>query len=156
MYIKAKIDPFAISSTNYMGEMIRMLNKTGPIEEAYIGTTTYIDVFINNVYALGKEAYCEVDIQIVEDLPRTLSGHMFPYNSMLQPLFDRYMHNLYQDGILNQIEERHAPQFSKQCTNDQNLREVNLDYVQILFICLGTGGIMSIAILMIEKLLKKA
>ena len=70
------------------------------------------------------------------------SGWMFPKNSILQPMFDRYKLKLYQNGIMQKLQETflHMPK----CDNNQPFVQVNFDFVAMIFHILIVGIILAI------------
>ena len=99
--------------------------------------------------------YCDFQTQIMQDIPTLKDGWMFPYDSMLQPLFQKYMLQLYQDGIINRIENDNKVQVPK-CNEGNNSMAINFGFVQILFYVLAFGTILSICLLFLEKMFKKS
>ena len=88
-------------------------------------------------------------IQMKEYKPFT-NGWMYPKNSLLQPLFDQYMLELYQTGIVQKIEKSYT--FEKFCEEENGYIMINFDFVKILFIVLSVGVSTSIIIALYEKL----
>ena len=85
------------------------------------------------------------------------NGWFYPYNSILQPLFDKYLLELFETGVFNKLLEDF---------NDKNLDcpaesyvKVELSFVIVIF-CIFLGGvILSVVIFLFERngveLLKK-
>ena len=89
-------------------------------------------------------------IQMKEYKPLT-NGWMYPKNSLLQPLFDQYMLELYQTGIVQRIEKSHT--FEKFCGEEGNgYIMISFGFVKILFIVLSVGVSISVIIALFEKL----
>ena len=81
------------------------------------------------------------------------SGWMFPKDSILQPMFDRYKLKLYQNGIMQKLQETflHMPK----CNNGQPFVQVNFDFVAMIFHVLVVGSILAIIIGIGEKIKAK-
>ena len=75
---------------------------------------------------------------------------MFPYKSMLQPLFDQYMLELYQTGLIDRIFQSYQPWDTK-CIID-GFNQVDLNFVLMMFAILGFGVILSGICLVFEML----
>ena len=88
-------------------------------------------------------------IQMKDYKPFT-NGWMYPKNSLLQPLFDQYMLELYQTGIVQRIEKSHT--FEKFCEEGSGYIMISFGFVKILFIVLSIGVSISIVIALYEKL----
>ena len=88
-------------------------------------------------------------IQMKEYKPYT-SGWMYPKNSLLQPLFDQYMLELYQTGIVQKIEKKHT--IETFCTEGNGYIMISFGFVKILFIVLSVGVSISVIIALFEKL----
>ena len=76
-------------------------------------------------------------------------GWMYPYHSMLQPLFDKYMLELYQSGTVDRIVKYYDPE-TETC-NEEHYQQITIDFVLIAFICLWIGIGASIVIIILEK-----
>ena len=72
-------------------------------------------------------------------------GWMYPKNSMLQPLFDQYMKQLHEHGILSKI--FHTKE--KSCPTDPTI-QISFDFVKILFLILCIGILMALLTLCAE------
>ena len=104
-----------------------------------------------NLY-VGKHADpCEFGQSRVREISRTSYGMMFPYNSMLQPLFDKYMHHIYELGVYKRLFNEYMPSVPICDTNHQSF-QVDFSFVQFLFITLLSGVVASIIIACIEKI----
>ena len=150
--VRKRIEPFAYNHTEIQKLLVWLLNKTGPINEAWVTGDSYAKVNLKTLKADRRNVLCEIKTQIVEDIPKMRNGHMFPYNSMLQPLFDRYMLSLFQDGILKRINTAYSSLDDSVNCNDQQNFQVAFGYVQVLFVILGIGGISSIFVLVAEHI----
>ena len=88
-------------------------------------------------------------IPIKEFRTRT-SGWMFPKNSILQPMFDIYKLKLYQNGMMQKLQETflHMPK----CNNGKPFVQVNFDFVAMIFHVLVVGSMLAIIIGIGEKI----
>ena len=84
-----------------------------------------------------------------EHKPST-NGWMYPKHSLLQPLFDQYMLELYQTGIVQRIEKSHTIQ--NFCGEGDGYIRISFGFVEILFIVLSVGVSTAIIIALCEKL----
>lgn len=88
-------------------------------------------------------------VPMKEHKPLT-NGWMYPKNSLLQPLFDQYMLELYQTGIVKKIEKKHT--IETFCTEGNGYIMISFGFVKILFIVLSVGVSISVIIALFEKL----
>ena len=77
------------------------------------------------------------------------SGWIYPFNSMLQPLFDRHMLQLFEDGVYMRLKEAEMPQ--KSICNSNNLITVDFEFVILIFTILVLGIFTAIATYLLEK-----
>lgn len=77
---------------------------------------------------------------------------MYPKNSILQTLFDKYMLELVENGVLEHIENFFNSKAT--CTDSQEFTGIEIDFVKILFVLLFCGMAAAIVILILEKVLK--
>ena len=93
---------------------------------------------------------CDImTVPMKEHKPLT-NGWMYPKNSLLQPLFDQYMLELYQTGIVKKIEKKHT--IETFCTEGNGYIMISFGFVKILFIVLSVGVSISVIIALFEKL----
>ena len=83
------------------------------------------------------------------DFPMQNIGWMFPFDSMLQPLFDKYMFELYQSGVINRILKFYNPKLDT-CTVKE-FHQVDLNFVMLAFKCISFGLGISLILAIIEK-----
>ena len=76
-------------------------------------------------------------------------GWIYPKNSLLQPLFDKYMLKLYQNGIIKRIEDFHTAR--KYCNENNGYLIIQFGFVKILFILLLIGISTALLIGLYEK-----
>ena len=93
---------------------------------------------------------CLTDSQRIQDVPKLPFGYMFHNDSMLQPLFDKYLFNLYQEGIFDRVLTFYQPE-APDCHEKGEFDSVNFGFVQILFYILISGIVSACFIFSIEK-----
>ena len=76
-------------------------------------------------------------------------GWMYPYHSMIQPLFDRFTFEILQ-GI-HKIQD-HYSYINYDCQLQKDFHSVNYGFVAILFYVLITGATLSLIFLWLEKI----
>ena len=86
----------------------------------------------------------------VKEFSKTTYGMMFPYHSMLQPLFDKFMHHIYELGVYKRLFNEYMPPVPICDTNHQSF-QVDFSFVQFIFVTLLSGVVASIIIACIEK-----
>ena len=86
----------------------------------------------------------------IPDIPAMGFGWMYPYNSMLQLLFDDFTLSLVETGIYSQLDQRYESSNSN-CEKD-NFTQVDFNFVTIMFNLLALGIIISIILLLFEHL----
>ena len=77
-------------------------------------------------------------------------GWMYPKNSMLQPIFDRFMKKLYRNGVIYKINTKYL-QIGSIC-KDEGYPQAGFDVIGVLFLVLLTGISSSIILAIVEKL----
>ena len=80
-------------------------------------------------------------------------GWFFPKNSVLAPLFNRYMLELSERGLIQGIRNKYVSPLDK--CKALEFSPVNFSLVRILFIVLTFGIIIACVISTIERLLKR-
>ena len=93
--------------------------------------------------------YCDIITVPMKEYQPVRRGWVYPKNSLLQPLFDKYMLKLYQNGIINRIEDFHTTR--KYCTENNGYLIIQFGFVKILFILLLIGISTSLIIGLYEK-----
>ena len=93
-------------------------------------------------------AFIQIPILHNVDVPESSLGWMYPYDSMLQPLFDRYMLEIFQSGISRRIFDPYNPE-SQEC-KEEGINPVNLNFVAIVFFILILGIVFSAFLLLLE------
>ena len=81
------------------------------------------------------------------------SGWMFPKNSILKSMFDRYKLKLYQNGVMQKLHDTFLP--LPKCNYEQPFSPVNFDFVAMVFYVLIIGSILAIIIGIGEKIRAK-
>ena len=74
---------------------------------------------------------------------------MYPKNSLLQELFDKYMLELYQTGVIQKIENSFP--LSKMCLDEEGFTQMEFDYVRIFFVLLSIGLFLALVIGLYEN-----
>ena len=86
----------------------------------------------------------------MKDFRPVTIGWMYPKNSLLQELFDRYMLELYQTGVIQKIENSFA--LSKMCDEEAGFTQMGFDYVRLFFVLLSIGLVLAMVIGLYEKI----
>ena len=106
---------------------------------------------MKNIHFPVKVSPCEfVKVPLLPniDIPPSRVGWMYPYNSMLQPIFDIYMLEIFQSGISRRIFDPYNPE-SQECKGE-GINPVNLNFVSIVFFILILGIVCSAFLLLLE------
>ena len=74
---------------------------------------------------------------------------MFPFNSMLQPIFDQYMLELYQSGVIDRILQFYEPKLET-CEMEE-IHSVDINFVILAFKIILFGIILSLLFVAMEK-----
>ena len=93
---------------------------------------------------------CDVRYAPMQGFRTRTSGWMFPKNSILQPMFDKYKLKLYQNGVIKKLQETFL-QMPK-CNNGKPFVQVNFDFVAMIFHVLVVGSMLAIIIGIGEKI----
>ena len=82
---------------------------------------------------------CDYAQTRVKDFTDLSVGWMYPRNSMIQPLFDRFWMQLDERGVIDQLKTKYWGE-KPECA-PEGIVEVDLNFVIITFIilCFGTG-----------------
>ena len=83
-------------------------------------------------------------IPLEEFKPAKTVGWMYPKNSILQPMFDRYKLKLYQNGVIKKLHDTFLPM--PKCNYKQPFFPVNFDFVAMIFYLLIIGSTLAIII----------
>ena len=75
---------------------------------------------------------------------------MYHKNSILQPMFDKFILQLNQNGVLKRIHEFY--QTTKDLCIDEGYPHTGYDIIGILFLTLFSGIMLAILVVLIEKL----
>ena len=86
----------------------------------------------------------------LKDFKPVTIGWMYPKNSLLQELFDKYMLELYQTGVIWRIENYYAS--PNMCDEEAGFTQMGFDYVRLFFAVLSIGLILAIIIGIYEKI----
>ena len=86
----------------------------------------------------------------IKDFKPVSTGWMYPKNSLLQELFDKYMLKLYQTGVIKGIENSISP--STICDEETGFIRMGFGYVSLFFVILSIGLFLAILIGLYEKI----
>ena len=81
-------------------------------------------------------------------LPPTPLGWFFPDNSMLQPIFDKFFIQLFEEGVYNRIKQKIKPH-QVDCPTE-NLAAVQFKFLIMIFASLALGILASLFIFIME------
>ena len=93
---------------------------------------------------------CDFLIVPLKDFKPVPIGWMYPKNSLLQELFDKYMLELYQTGVFWRIEN--SVSLSKMCDEEAGFTQLGIDYVRLFFVLLSIGLFLAMVIGLYEKI----
>ena len=93
---------------------------------------------------------CDFLIVPLKDYKPQTNGWMYPKNSLLQELFDKYMLELYQTGVIQKIENSFP--LSKMCLDEAGFTQMEFHYVRIFFVLFSIGLFLAIIIGLFEKI----
>ena len=85
----------------------------------------------------------------MKDFKPVPMGWMYPKNSFLQDLFDSYMLELYQSGVIRKIENSFA--LKNLCNEETGFTQMGFDYVRIFFVLLSIGLFLALVIGLYEN-----
>ena len=147
--LRMRLDPYIFNLTEF-NQIIQKVKESNA-DHLDIGILSFLDDF--KMKLENEMDYCLFDHQEIEGIPAIWVGWMYPYDSMLQPLFDKFTFEIFQ-GI-QKIHSRYTFN-SYHCNNlEEDFHPVNFGFVQILFYILISGAVLSLSILVIEKLFPK-
>ena len=92
---------------------------------------------------------CNFLIVPLKDFKPVPMGWMYPKNSFLQDLFDSYMLELYQSGVIRKIENSFA--LKNLCNEETGFTQMGFDYVRIFFVLLSIGLFLALVIGLYEN-----
>ena len=93
---------------------------------------------------------CDLLTVPLNDFKPVTIGWIYPKNSLLQELFDKYMLELYQTGVIQKIENSFA--MSKMCDDEAGFTQMGFDYVRLFFVLLSIGLVLAMVIGLYEKI----
>ena len=99
--------------------------------------------------------FCDFLIVPLKDYKPQTNGWMYPKNSLLQELFDKYMLELSQTGVIHRIENTFSLSNSKMCDEDAGFMQMGFDYVRLFFVLLAIGLFLALVIGIYEKIKAK-
>ena len=118
------------------------LNK-GP----YVGLFASSSVFQQSFSKIDK---CDILRVPFRQFRTTTAGWMYPKNSILQPMFDKFILQLNQNGVLKRLHEFYQP--TEDLCIDEGYPHTGYDIIGILFVTLASGIMLGIFVVLIEKL----
>lgn len=111
---------------------------------------TQLERLINFLSFLAVKAHlCDLAKAKFKDVTDTAQGWMYPKNSILQPMFDKFMLELAENGVLENIESTFFRKST--CPDTQAFIEIDIDFVKLLFALLSCGIAIAIFVLIWEK-----
>ena len=85
----------------------------------------------------------------ISDFPVGTVGWFYPYDSILQPIFDRYMLEIFESGVYERIMDTKIGMKKTACQNEPVVK-VDFPFVMAIF-CILLGGVsISLLILVLE------
>ena len=73
---------------------------------------------------------------------------MFPFHSMLQPIFDQYMFEISEAGLVDRIQQFYRPMLPTCSAEKYN--EVDFNFVLVVFGMLGVGVVLAVIVFVLE------
>ena len=101
-------------------------------------------------YPMQRIDTCDLMKIPMEEFRTTTVGWMYPKNSMLQPIFDRFMKKLYHNGVIYKINTKYL-QIGSICKNE-GYPQAGFDVIGVLFLVLLIGISSSMILAIIEKM----
>ena len=83
------------------------------------------------------------------EFPLSTIGWLYPYDSILQPIFDKYLLELSESGLLNKIMSTVIEK--KQDCQEKTVIEVDFQFVNVIFYLLITGVCLALIIFILER-----
>ena len=147
---RAKIEPFIFEYAAYESKLKEIFYETGSNKRGLINDAKY---FLTKFHQYNLD-FCKFDTHLEFGIPKVPGGYMYPFDSMLQPLFDRYMMTLNERGQIDEIFKKYMPKVPN-CELNSNFQPVNFGFVQILFIFVCIGIFSGSVLLLFEILQDK-
>ena len=82
------------------------------------------------------------------EFPKSENGWFYPYDSILQPMFDRYLLSLFESGVFKRIMETDSKDL--ECPV-KPIVLVDLPFVLVVFCILLSGVILSMLTFLLER-----
>ena len=95
---------------------------------------------------------CDIIFVPIEEFRSRTNGWMYPKNSILQPMFDKIMLKLYQNGVMEKLKEKYLPK--PICNKQKSYPQVDFEFTKLIFFILFFGAISSVFLCIGEKILK--
>ena len=123
------------------------------IESNKIPNAGYFTISTLDFYSpMQRIDTCDLMKVPLKEFRTTTVGWMYPKDSMLQPMFDRFMRQLYRNGVIYKINNKYL-QKQAVCKDDGYPR-TGFDVIGILFLVLLIGISTSIIVAIVEKIIK--
>ena len=104
---------------------------------------------LTSVQCNDEQSMCDLmKIDLIDSKPMS-TDWMYPYDSYLQPMFDKFRLLLYENGMIYRIYDKLSNK--KPCDQNNVYQEMSFDFVKILFAMLTIGLILAIYIGICEK-----
>ena len=104
---------------------------------------------LTSVNCNDEQSMCDLmKIDLIDSKPMS-TDWMYPYNSYLQPMFDKFRLLLYENGLIYRIYDKLSNK--KPCDQNNVYQEMSFDFVKILFAMLIIGLVLAIYIGICEK-----
>ena len=84
------------------------------------------------------------------DFPSHAIGWLYPYDSILQPLFDKYLLELLQSGIFNKLSDSYHNVNHLDCPTEPYAK-VEFSFIIVILIIFLIGVLLSLVILCLER-----
>ena len=93
---------------------------------------------------------CDIIFVPIEEFRSRTNGWMYPKNSILQPMFDKIMLKLYQNGVMESLKKKYFPK--PICNKQKTYPQVDFEFTKLIFIILLFGIISSVSFCIGEKI----
>lgn len=117
-------------------------------EDSNLGYLIEKSIFMAKISDTESRKPCDFTYNTLLDFPSLNTGYMYPNNSMLQPLFDKFWLQIDKEGVFDRIKMTYQNAFP-QCVLDP-FQPVNFNFVLLIFWILWIGIFVSLVIFIIE------
>ena len=154
----AKSDPVA---QRIIDSKIRWFTSSDQMLEEFMNSqeTGNVLVFRTTFFLMGKlsksqyedKALCSITHGLLNNIrEKEVVGWLYPKNSMLAPIVDKFLFDVTQRGIEEKIRRQYFQPRDLRC--DASFRPIGFTMVVLLFHLLASGIVFGILVLMLEKL----